>query len=49
MIDGQDDYEMTPDDILVIMGAKRGARLLHRKDRNYFSVLRDKLSWGAGN
>jgi len=28
------------------MGAKRGAKLLHRKERNYFSVLRDKLSWG---
>ena len=46
VIDGQDDYEMTPEDTLVIMGAKRGAKLLHRKERNYFSVLRDKLSWG---
>jgi NAD+ kinase len=49
VIDGQDDYEMTPEDILVIMGAKRGAKLLHRIDRNYFSVLRDKLSWGDEN
>jgi NAD+ kinase len=49
VIDGQDDYEMTSEDVLVIMGAKRGARLLHRKDRNYFSVLRDKLSWGDAN
>ena len=46
VIDGQDDYEMTTGDVLVIMGAKRGAKLLHRKERNYFSVLRDKLSWG---
>lgn len=46
VIDGQDDYEMTSEDILVIMGAKRGAKLLHRKERNYFSVLREKLSWG---
>ncbi|MDQ7084972.1 MAG: NAD(+)/NADH kinase [Sulfurovum sp.] len=46
VIDGQDNYEMTSDDILVIMGAKRGAKLLHRKERNYFAVLRDKLSWG---
>jgi len=46
VIDGQDDYEMTTGDILVIMGAKRGAKLLHSKERNYFSVLRDKLSWG---
>lgn len=49
VIDGQDDYDMTPEDILVIMGAKRGAKLLHRQDRNYFSVLRDKLSWGDEN
>lgn len=46
MIDGQDDYEMLEGDFLVIKGAKRGARLLHRKERNYFSVLREKLSWG---
>jgi len=49
VIDGQDNYEMTADDLLVIKGAKRGAKLLHRKERNYFSVLRDKLSWGDGN
>jgi NAD+ kinase len=49
VIDGQDDYEMTSEDILVIMGAKRGAKLLHRKERNYFSVLREKLSWGEEN
>ncbi len=49
VIDGQDDYEMTSEDILVIMGAKRGAKLLHRKERNYFSVLREKLSWGDEN
>nr|WP_309496904.1 NAD(+)/NADH kinase [Sulfurovum sp.] len=49
VIDGQDDYEMTSEDVLVIMGAKRGAKLLHRKERNYFSVLREKLSWGDEN
>ncbi|MEY3001883.1 MAG: hypothetical protein RLZZ428_258 [Pseudomonadota bacterium] len=46
IIDGQDDYEVLAGDVLVIKGAKRGARLLHRKERNYFSVLREKLSWG---
>jgi len=49
MIDGQDDYEMHIGDQLVIKGAKIGAKLLHRKERNYFSVLREKLSWGAQN
>jgi len=46
VIDGQDDYEMHPGDVLRIQGAKIGAKLLHRKERNYFSVLREKLSWG---
>ena len=49
MIDGQDDYEMQIGDKLVIKGAKNGARLLHRSERNYFSILREKLSWGASN
>ncbi len=46
VIDGQDDYEMSRGDRLVIKGAIRGAKLLHKKERNYFSVLREKLSWG---
>ncbi len=46
VIDGQEEYEMEEGDILYIAGAKKGAKLLHRKDRNYFSVLREKLHWG---
>jgi NAD+ kinase len=46
VIDGQDHYEMHDGDVLTIQGAKIGAKLLHRKERNYFSVLREKLSWG---
>ncbi len=46
VIDGQDNYEMHEGDLLRIQGAKIGAKLLHRKERNYFSVLREKLSWG---
>lgn len=46
MIDGQDDYKLYLGDKLVIKGAIKGARLLHKKERNYFSVLREKLSWG---
>ena len=45
-IDGQEVYEMEEGDILFIEGAKIGAKLLHRKERNYFSVLREKLHWG---
>jgi len=46
VIDGQDNYEMHEGDILTIRGAVEGAKLLHRKERNYFSVLREKLKWG---
>jgi len=46
MIDGQDDYEMQAGEVLVINGAEIGAKLLHKQERNYFSVLREKLSWG---
>ena len=46
VIDGQDSYELHKDDELFIRGAKNSAKLLHRKERNYFCVLRDKLSWG---
>lgn len=46
VIDGQDNYEMHEGDILTIKGADQGAKLLHRKERNYFSVLREKLKWG---
>lgn len=46
IIDGQDDYEIHEGDMLVIKGAQRGAKLLHKKERDYFAVLREKLSWG---
>jgi len=49
VIDGQDNYEMHEGDMLTIRGAEIGAKLLHRKERNYFSVLREKLSWGDEN
>ena len=46
MVDGQDNYEMMAGEVLVINGAQIGAKLLHKKERNYFSVLREKLHWG---
>jgi len=49
MIDGQDDYQLQVGDVLVIEGAKIGAKLLHRVKRSYFGVLREKLSWGDEN
>ncbi len=49
VIDGQDNYEMHVGDMLIIKGADEGAKLLHREERNYFSVLREKLKWGEEN
>ena len=46
MVDGQDSYELDMQDSLIIKGAKNSALFLHRKERNYFRVIRDKLSWG---
>lgn len=46
VVDGQDNYALHNGDTLLIRGAKRAAKLLHRKERNYFGVLRDKLLWG---
>jgi NAD+ kinase len=46
VVDGQDNYALHNGDRLLIRGAKRAAKLLHRKERNYFGVLRDKLLWG---
>ena len=45
-VDGQERYELEEGDILHLGGAEKGAKLLHRKERNYFSVLREKLRWG---
>lgn len=49
VIDGQDNYEIHEGDVLIIKGAEEDAKLLHRKERNYFSVLREKLKWGDEN
>ena len=46
MIDGQDDYTLKTGAKLVIKGAAMSAKLLHKKEHSYFSVLREKLSWG---
>ncbi len=46
VIDGQDSYCLEKDDDLIIRGSKKNAKLLHRKERNYFRVLKEKLSWG---
>ncbi|WP_456381839.1 NAD(+)/NADH kinase [Hydrogenimonas sp.] len=46
IIDGQEQYDFGPSDTLLVRKAAIGARLIHRMERNYFDVLREKLSWG---
>ncbi|WP_457596592.1 NAD(+)/NADH kinase [Hydrogenimonas sp.] len=46
IVDGQEQYDFGPDETLLIKKAAIGARLIHRLERNYFDVLREKLSWG---
>jgi NAD+ kinase len=44
IIDGQEIYDLK--DKIKIKKAKKPAKLIHRLERNYFDVLREKLKWG---
>lgn len=46
IVDGQDMVEISEDDTVQIHLASRRAHLIHRKEFNYFDVLREKLRWG---
>ena len=46
IVDGQDTHSMGDFDYVSIKIADNGAKLIHREDRNYFSVLKEKLHWG---
>jgi len=47
VVDGQDTYNLKFFDSIVISIAKRGIKMIHRTDRNYFEVLKQKLHWGS--
>lgn len=46
IVDGQDIYKMGDFDSIKIKIADNGAKLIHRIDKNYFEVLKEKLHWG---
>lgn len=46
VIDGQETYSMNDFDRISVKIAKKGARLIHRLEHDYFDVLRKKLRWG---
>lgn len=49
IIDGQDIYEIKKGDTIKVTTAQKKAKLIHRLERNYFSVLTHKLHWGEAN
>ena len=46
ILDGQEIHSLN--DKIIVKKAKRSAKLIHRSERNYFDVLREKLHWGEG-
>lgn len=46
IVDGQDMVEITDKDTVTIKLASSTAQLIHRKEFNYFEVLKEKLGWG---
>ncbi len=47
VIDGQDIYNLNLFDSIKINIAKKAVRMIHRTERNYFDVLKQKLNWGS--
>ena len=46
ILDGQDKYELESKESISISLAKKKVKLIHKKEFNYFDVLKDKLRWG---
>ncbi len=46
IVDGQDMYNFGAGDMISIKLAKHPAKLIHKKEFNYFEVLKEKLNWG---
>ncbi|AXX93173.1 NAD(+) kinase [Malaciobacter molluscorum LMG 25693] len=46
IVDGQDIYEVEHNQSVKIQIASKKGKLIHRKTRNYFQVLNEKLQWG---
>jgi len=46
IIDGQETYRMRDVESIDIKIAKRGVKLIHRMEKNYFQTIKEKLNWG---
>ncbi len=49
VVDGQDIYNLKFFDGICIKIAPKGVRMIHRLERNYFDILKQKLHWGSNN
>jgi NAD+ kinase len=47
VVDGQDTYNLKSFDAIKINIAKRGIKMIHRIEKNYFDALKQKLHWGS--
>jgi NAD+ kinase len=46
IVDGQDEFDLNKFDELTIKMSALGAKMIHREERNFFEVIREKLNWG---
>ncbi|HHD83248.1 MAG TPA: NAD(+) kinase [Campylobacteraceae bacterium] len=49
VVDGQDIYNLKFFDGICIKIAPKGVRMIHRLERNYFDILKQKLHWGSNS
>jgi len=47
VVDGQDTYNLKSFDSIKIKIATKGIKMVHRIERNYFNILKQKLHWGS--
>jgi NAD+ kinase len=47
VVDGQDTYNLQSYKSIKMKMAEQGVKMIHRSDRNYFKVLKQKLHWGS--
>ena len=49
IVDGQDAWEMKSGDILEVQTAEQPLQLISSTQRDYFTILRNKLNWGSND
>jgi len=47
VIDGQDTFDFSEYESVRVKISKDSIRMIHRLERNYFDVIKQKLNWGS--